>query len=214
MAATYVGVSGVNRKITKIPVGVGGVNRNCKAAWAGVAGVNRQVFASNNMSSISNASSLGGRGNGKISCSGNVITVVNNVEHGSTSNHPALGIKGIYEKTFSVGDHTAQITISNFTYEGSDISAWVWASINLGDRDRSQGYDPTCKAIADAGGVFTYTFTVPVKTPTNELILRFPHSVSNTDSHIRFDVLAGNVKIDGQPILYPDFSYDVTYDEL
>lgn len=46
MAATYAGVSGVNRQITKIPVGVGGVNRNCKAAWAGVAGVNRQVFAS------------------------------------------------------------------------------------------------------------------------------------------------------------------------
>lgn len=44
--ATYAGVSGVNRKMTKIPVGVGGVNRNCKAAWAGVGGVNRQVFSS------------------------------------------------------------------------------------------------------------------------------------------------------------------------
>lgn len=45
-ASTYVGVAGVNRKLTQIPVGVGGVNRACKSAWAGVAGVNRQVFAS------------------------------------------------------------------------------------------------------------------------------------------------------------------------
>lgn len=44
MAATYAGVSGVNRKLTKIPVGVSAVNRECKSAWAGVSGVNRQVF--------------------------------------------------------------------------------------------------------------------------------------------------------------------------
>lgn len=43
-ASTYVGVAGVNRKLTQIPVGVGGVNRACKSAWVGVAGVNRQVF--------------------------------------------------------------------------------------------------------------------------------------------------------------------------
>lgn len=45
-AATYAGVAGVNRKLTKIPVGVSGTNRNCKSAWAGVSGVNRQVFSS------------------------------------------------------------------------------------------------------------------------------------------------------------------------
>lgn len=45
-ASTYVGVAGVNRKVSQIPVGVGGVNRACKSAWAGVAGVNRQVFTS------------------------------------------------------------------------------------------------------------------------------------------------------------------------
>lgn len=42
----YAGVSGSNRKLTKVPVGVSGANRNCKAAWAGVSGVNRQVFSS------------------------------------------------------------------------------------------------------------------------------------------------------------------------
>ena len=47
MAATYAGVSGVNRKMTKIPVGVSGTNRECQSAWAGVSSVNRQVFASN-----------------------------------------------------------------------------------------------------------------------------------------------------------------------
>ena len=45
-AATYAGVAGVNRKLTKIPVGVSGTNRNSKSAWAGVIGVNRQVFSS------------------------------------------------------------------------------------------------------------------------------------------------------------------------
>ena len=45
-ASTYVGVAGVNRKVSQIPVGVGGVDRACKSAWAGVAGVNRQVFTS------------------------------------------------------------------------------------------------------------------------------------------------------------------------
>lgn len=208
----YAGVSGANRQVMKVPVGVSGANRECKSAWAGAGGANRQVFASSNMSSISNASGLGGRGNGKISCSGNVITVISDLEHGSTSNHPSIGIKGVYDKTLSAGDHTVQITISNFTYEGSKTSAWVWTSINPGDRSYAQSYHPTCKAIADAGGMFTYTFTLPVEIPTNEFILRFPHSVSNTESHIRFDVLAGNIKIDGQPILYPNFSYDVTYD--
>ena len=45
-AATYAGVAGVNRKMTKIPVGVSGTNRNCKSAWVGVSGTNRQVFSS------------------------------------------------------------------------------------------------------------------------------------------------------------------------
>lgn len=46
MPATYAGVSGTNRKLTKIPVGVSGVNRECKSVWAGVSSVNRQVFSS------------------------------------------------------------------------------------------------------------------------------------------------------------------------
>lgn len=46
----YAGVSGSNRKLTKVPVGVSGANRECKSVYAGVSGTNRQVFSSANCS--------------------------------------------------------------------------------------------------------------------------------------------------------------------
>lgn len=208
----YAGVSGANRQVTKVPVGVSGANRNCKSVYAGASGTNRQVFASNNMSNISNASGLGGGGNGKISCSGNVITVISNLTRGSTSDYPTLRIKGVYDKPLSIGEHTAQITISDFTCTGNG-AGWVWASIRPGNRSYKQSYDPTCEAIVEAGGKFTYTFTFPVEISTNEFALGFSHSRNYNTTNIKFNVLSGNIKIDDQPILYPDFSYNLTYGE-
>lgn len=216
----YVGVSSANRQVKTVPVGVSGANRNCKSVWAGVSGVNRQVFAAANMSNVVNISAAPSSGtttggNFSISCSGSTISIMSNLAFGYNSG-PYIGIQANYNTVFSAGDHTVQVKISNFTYTlngGKSTNSWLWPQVMFGDyRYYDQSYDPNCEAIADAGGVFTYSFTATASEQTNLLSFRFRHTGNNAGTKIQFTVEDGAFTIDGEPIQYPDFSYSLTYE--
>ena len=112
-ASTYVGVAGVNRKMTKISVGVGGVNRECRSAWVGVSGVNRQVFTSGSPLSSKAIGSIV-----KIKENGVQMPFIV-LSHG----YPASGRTLLLRE--SLYDSRAWNGVSTNAYATSDIDSWL-----------------------------------------------------------------------------------------
>lgn len=114
----YAGVSGSNRKLTKVPVGVSGANRECKSVYAGVSGTNRQVFSSANCSvSVSATEEDGLEGKYTLN-SDKSITFTAYAKTTEKGNNGGCGImiRITPDSPLSFGTHTVQVKFQNPSY--------------------------------------------------------------------------------------------------
>lgn len=219
-ASTYVGVAGVNRKLTQIPVGVGGVNRNCKAAWAGVSGVNRQVFSSLNCETIRKYTARIGpdcKGNSSCSVSSGSINISFSGIKQAEDREAGLGIGYIidYEKDFSASSHNISIRVSNIV-PSSMSKSHIGMNVRFLERTGTSGAysvsDQASERISLAslnkvGNVYEYTFNFTLNveevTPRFVFYLNFTSDLTSSQT-LSATIRSGDFLIDGVPMIPSD----------